>query len=456
MHLDRLSCQTSIRGLRVALDALPTKLNETYDEAISRIQGQVFEHKQLAMLALTWISCALRPLRVEELRHALAIRPGDHDLDPDALPDISLVVSVSAGLITIDEESQTVRLVHFTIEEYFQRRVHNLFPGADILITETCMTYLSFHRLDDIKTSENTIAAASGEDVFLDYASTYWGYHCVPAVEHALQDQILDFLSGKELPQLSKPLLPNEAVGSDDDPNFPTVKVTAVRLLVKFCLMHILGIYLKRNRWSGIPNSSLTALLHETIGVGHTDMMELLFAHGVLSPHGPDNKNRTPLLLAARRGRDSVVKFLFEKYDVAADCRDNSKRTPLLYAAMRRHESIVRLLLLRDDVEADAQDEWKRTPLLYVAETGHDEIAKLLIDREDVDADHQDRWGRTPLWWATANRHINIIKFLLQRDVDPNRRDEDRGTPLSLAKLQGHNDIVEMLEEKLARMCHDP
>lgn len=99
------------------------------------------------MLALTWISLAFRPLEVEELQHALAVRPGDRNFDSEALPDIALVVSVSAGLITIDEDSRTVGLVHFTVEEYFRKKKANLFPRADILLAETCITYVSYDQV---------------------------------------------------------------------------------------------------------------------------------------------------------------------------------------------------------------------------------------------------------------------------------------------------------------------
>ena len=49
-----------------------------------------------------------------------------------------------AGLVTIDEESDIIHWVHYTTQEYFERTQNQWFPNAEIDITKTCVTYLSF------------------------------------------------------------------------------------------------------------------------------------------------------------------------------------------------------------------------------------------------------------------------------------------------------------------------
>ena len=63
------------------------------------------------MGVLSWISFVVRPLSVEELQHALGVRPTHTDLRRGALPDKEIMVSVCAGLVVIDEESDIIRLV---------------------------------------------------------------------------------------------------------------------------------------------------------------------------------------------------------------------------------------------------------------------------------------------------------------------------------------------------------
>ena len=42
------------------------------------------------------------------------------ELDEDNLPEIEDMLSACAGLVTVDEESDVVRLIHYTAGEYFR------------------------------------------------------------------------------------------------------------------------------------------------------------------------------------------------------------------------------------------------------------------------------------------------------------------------------------------------
>lgn len=54
------------------------------------------------------------------------------------------MVSVCAGLVTVDEQSNIIRLVHYTTQDYFERTWTSWFPNAQTDITEICVTYLLF------------------------------------------------------------------------------------------------------------------------------------------------------------------------------------------------------------------------------------------------------------------------------------------------------------------------
>jgi hypothetical protein len=53
LHLDRLRNQSTLRKVLEALLHLPTKLDETYNDTMLRIQSQVEEYSQLARKALS-------------------------------------------------------------------------------------------------------------------------------------------------------------------------------------------------------------------------------------------------------------------------------------------------------------------------------------------------------------------------------------------------------------------
>jgi hypothetical protein len=51
----------------------------------------------------------------------LAVEPGEAELDPENKPEVDDIVSVCAGLVVVDQESDVIRLVHYTKQEYFER-----------------------------------------------------------------------------------------------------------------------------------------------------------------------------------------------------------------------------------------------------------------------------------------------------------------------------------------------
>ena len=62
-----------------------------------------------------WISHGQRPLSQGVLRHALAVRVGDTQLDYDDLPLAKHIVECCSGLVATDEKGETFRFMHFSI-----------------------------------------------------------------------------------------------------------------------------------------------------------------------------------------------------------------------------------------------------------------------------------------------------------------------------------------------------
>lgn len=152
--------------------------DEAYNEAIKRIEAQLPRRRALAKSVLSWITYAQRLLTIVELSHALAVELGEEELDQDNIPNIEDVVSVCAGLVTVDEDSNIIRLVHYTIQEYFERNREKWNPCAQLGISLVCLTYLSFNPFRSGSCHSNEEFENRLErNVFLDYASRYWGQH---------------------------------------------------------------------------------------------------------------------------------------------------------------------------------------------------------------------------------------------------------------------------------------
>jgi hypothetical protein len=107
---------------------------------MDRIEGQVSGQEKLAKEVLLWITCAKRPLITSELQHALAVEVGKPELDEENLSKIEYMVSVCAGLVTVDEDSNIIRLVHYTTQEYFEPRRFGFRMRSQILQRPVLLT----------------------------------------------------------------------------------------------------------------------------------------------------------------------------------------------------------------------------------------------------------------------------------------------------------------------------
>ena len=114
--------ETTLRKRKEGLEQMTSGLGlaGAYKNTLERIQEQCEDQSKLAVQALMWISRSERLLRVDELGHALAVEIGSTHLDPDNVPSIQTILGCCLGLITVDKESSTVRLIHFTLQEYLR------------------------------------------------------------------------------------------------------------------------------------------------------------------------------------------------------------------------------------------------------------------------------------------------------------------------------------------------
>jgi len=114
-------------------------LDDAYGATIERIKTQGGDKSRLGMAALMWISHAEWPLSADELCDALAVELGSTDFNGDNAPSMSTLVGYYQGLITVDKEGLTVRLIHFTLQEYLSIR-HDIFGRPHSTMAEICLT----------------------------------------------------------------------------------------------------------------------------------------------------------------------------------------------------------------------------------------------------------------------------------------------------------------------------
>jgi hypothetical protein len=332
--LDSLTDKTTPRTITRALEKLPKgsdALDLAYKEAIRRIQGQEPGFVELALRVLSWITCAKRPLTRIELQHALAIEAGESELGGDNLQDIEEIVSLCAGLATIDQEGDIIRLVHYTAQEYFEQIQNSLFPNAQKDIAVVCITYLSFNAFETgfCLTNKEFEVRLRLHPLYM-YAAQNWGHHA-----HAASTKV---------EQLTLNLLESEQkVLASGQAMIASLPGYSLQMPVQLTGVHLAAFF--------ELNEAILALLKN----GH-------------HPDSKDNYGQTPLSWAAENGHEAVVRLLLEK-GAELESKDNYSQTPLLWATRNGHEAVVRLLLEKG-AGLESKDNCSRTILLWTVRRG--------------------------------------------------------------------------------------
>ena len=411
LHIEAILRGTTVARRRKTLKSIKdgVGLGDAYGATLERIKAQDEEQANLAMAALTWICHSERPLHVDELCDALAVEIGEMDFDEENIPSIGTLLDCCQGLITVDAEASTVRLIHYTVKEYLCN-YPCLFSKPHPLLAETCLTYLNLQQVTSHSLRDR------GRMPFLKYSSRYWGTHANKDLSDHARALALQLLNRYE------------------------DHISAVSLLEQAPHSWYTG---------GITNSTLFSGLHCASFFGIVELVTVLINGEGYKADQQDSGGSTPLAWAARSGHEEVVKILLEGKNVDPNRPDEEDRTPLGWAALEGHEHVIKLLLERENIDPNRSDKYDRTPLGWAALKGHDHVVNLMLEREDVDLNRPDVDGDGPLGCAAFNGHEGVVKLLLeQQDVDPNRPNIHDRTPLGCAALKGHEGVVKLLLER--------
>jgi ankyrin repeat protein len=394
--------QTNKRQIKEALKKLPSRLIDNLDLTLDRIQSQDLEDSprtDLALKTLMWLSTAKKPLKIEELRHAVATVPGWNELD--ALADPVSFTESCLGLVTIDAETAVVRFVHFTVSEYLEARRLKLFPVAEAQLAASCLAYL-------LRDCTNTRLPLTGDEFnqlsrdspFLDYATSYWGVHAVTCYQDEVRSLTAEFIS--------KPIkLDCWTQRFEFDPS-------------------------KRTNWSGTletpPRVSGTSELHVAARLGLQELVQELLNNPESNPNPRDYQNRTPLMFAAQQRHRGILMDLLSHPRIDVNATTNEGKTALGYAVESRHLECVRALVSAGaDVNLGA-------PLHQAAEgyldfdrpptQKRDGIAEFLLSCPELDVNVVDGRGSSA-WYSIATQgDVVALELLLSRaDFDPSGTD---------------------------------
>ncbi|KID86739.1 Nucleoside phosphorylase domain protein [Metarhizium guizhouense ARSEF 977] len=150
-------------------------LDATYKKTIETIENQDQNSVSLAKRILAWTIYAKRSFSVEELRHVLAVRAGSKQFNPDYMPCATDLLSVCAGLVTDNNESGIIRLIHYTTLEFFRQTERDWLRDMQADLAKTCLTYLLYDcfRIGFCRADQ----AFEAKFNFYEYAAENWARH---------------------------------------------------------------------------------------------------------------------------------------------------------------------------------------------------------------------------------------------------------------------------------------
>ena len=386
---------------------------------LGRIQGQSQSRVRLATDVLMWVSYSKRPLSPDELQQALAVKSGRRSLDSGLWRSPKTLVDVCAGLVIVEEESNTVRLIHYTLQEFLQSHLGRL-SNPNIHIAHVCRNYLLFDDFNRDVESIHELERLRQDMPFLSYAANHWGHH----------------------------------VSAESCESAETVQGEIFELLSDCSRVDLLFRLISRDE---LPFSYWTAGYRHSSEIPPILAASFFGLEGVVQslakdPSSLNSRNScgaTALHWAVWKNERSIVQLLIRaRADMNA--RNEDGDTPLHIAAFRGHDGLLDHLVA-PGVNIDQRNKAGHTALHIAAANGHNIVLEYLLAAK-ADASILDGQGRHVLHHAIDNkrldRDVDTIRLLLAHGVMNQEADFNNMTPLHLAVQFSQQDIISLLLQK--------
>lgn len=380
--------------MRTALQSLPSSLEGAYEQLMQRIKSQANSHAELALRVIAIIRCACQPLEIGQLQEALAIQPGDEDVDEEDKPLEELLLSVCLGLVVSTDGPHRRKLIvfgHYTAMEFLNARPSTLTCSGDELLALACLTRLMMN----IKTVRPAFYPSTLP--LSEYAGSHWGDHVRLCENEEITELAFTYLSSSRghfrIRQATIPF------------HYADFENHGLHVACSFGLLDITQRLLSRGDDVNTPGASGWPPLYHAILNNFAEIVTLLLDRGahfgiaLLIGIFSDHHEMVVLLLARGVGIE---------YDKASG-------PPLSYAVRDNQVAIARSLLENganpDERMNGSFTTSDQTALHLAVQLGHFELVKLFLEWE-ANTQLKDASGNTPLQVATKYGYSNIASLL--------------------------------------------
>ena len=447
MSLEALSRIKYAPDFKNFLGKLPVKLSDLYEIIHTQIDQTETYGRKVAIMTLTWLLCAQRLLRAEELLaavHAVDVEStsesDEDDYSGEAGPTENDILRLCRNLVVLDSEQNTFRFAHQSVREYLLGRSEYTVMRQHALATERCLDVY----LNQPSPGSSVLRSVKQNDILKDYAEVYWPVHYKYTGDcdfHETQEKVSRFLM--------------EGLRTSH-----------------YYIQWALGIRSKYSHHYALSLHYDAFSLNQHLGLdlGNRLGHKLLFAISTPETHlsvscafgfprflkdyalsvtetnqrqkvGSDEY--TFLLIAAREGHDQMIQFLLDQ-GADINAQSGGYGNALQVASSEGHNNAVQILL-ENEADVNTQGGIYGNALQAASAHNHCKVVQTLLDNE-ADVNTQGGLYGNALRAASAGGHEKVVQMLLNNEANVNAQDGYHyGNALQAALYQGHNKVVQML-----------
>lgn len=501
MQLSHRISLSTMEALNKGLNEWPKTGNKIYKLAIADLENKPSHVFDWCEMAVSWALRSQRPLRIQELAAAVAIKEKNFNI---SAMHSSISVCIEEDIkrhlsIWLRLESQAVYLFSSATRKFLNATYgsarepeHPEEPGRQLFrvlshgeLARQCLEYLTqlLSNLEELGIEWDNCRAQvtwryelrqrkHPELDFLSYAATQWPTHYhLAETDNTLDARVLQLLEDEELARKWYELysLGNSPSLGPAPGHVPVLHVATDLGLTRIVKSSMVD---EQTFKPGSPDPD--TLLARAIRGGHEDLATLLLGMGasgtdaLLQACRNDNAKMIDTLIQRRRSDDDsdsntlatalniaaqggsleAVTALLEHSSVLA--KDFRGRTPLHQAVVGGSSKVIELLLGTEGCDINAQDHDLRTPLVLAAKLGLVSVVRALATThaESIDVNVPDKDGLRALHFATHDG-VEMVGILLDCGACPTALNDKEQSALYTACSLGYLDVAKRLVDAL-------
>ncbi|XP_067653301.1 ankyrin repeat domain-containing protein 50-like [Haliotis asinina] len=191
-------------------------------------------------------------------------------------------------------------------------------------------------------------------------------------------------------------------------------------------------------------------ILHTACSRGHFDVVKYLLSLNSVDIDSRGWNERTPVMVAAFKGRKKVVELLVKHgADLSLSTATNNEILHL--SCIQGEFDVVKYLLSLNYFDVNCRGWNMMTPVMLAAYHGHKQVMELLV-KHGADLSLTVETGNNILHLACGKGKFDVVKYLLSLNLlDINSRGNKQMTPVMVAADKGYENVVELLVNNGAR-----